>query len=144
MYCACKDYFYDISCERVAMKVLEQFFMEKEPLLSPTTAEMLGQQLVLLRNTKGWTQDKAAEQTGLHPRTLKGLELGQVNPNLSTLEQIAKGYGVTLAALFDPWKLGADGAVSHLLCKKLEEILKDPIKGQSIKTVINSLYRNLK
>lgn len=125
------------------MRVLETFTLDREVLVKTPTTILLGQQLAMLRQTKGWNQDKAAVEAKLNVRTLKDLELGNANPNLGTLIQIATAYGVTLAAIFEPWRSGNAGAEQHILCKKLEAILKHPDKGPSIRSVINSMARGL-
>lgn len=125
------------------MKVIESFFMGREQTSPSGARKTLGEQLILLRQAKGWTQETAAEASGLGLRTLKLLESGGGNPELSTLEQIANAYGVTLAAIFEPWRMGEKGTDQHLLCKKLEAILKHPSKGPAIKVVLNSMYFKL-
>lgn len=112
--------------------------------MSKTTREVLGAHLALVRQRKGWSQKTAAEAAKLNERTLKGIELGYANPNLVTLEQLADGYGITLAAMFEPWQQGSHEADSQLLYKKLVDLMGDPTLGQVLRTLINAMHRQMK
>jgi transcriptional regulator with XRE-family HTH domain len=118
--------------------------IEREILIMTDTAKILGSHLAVIRHQRGMTQEQAAAAAQINPRTLKSIELGEANANLSTLESIAVAYGVTLSAIFEPWKSGAANAEPDILCKKMREILKNPHKAQGLKLLINSLYKEIK
>jgi transcriptional regulator with XRE-family HTH domain len=54
------------------------------------------------RKRKRWTQEKAAEAAGLHPRHYQKLEEGSVNVTIGTLERLCRGFGVDVRRLFEP------------------------------------------
>jgi transcriptional regulator with XRE-family HTH domain len=54
-----------------------------------------------LRQSRQWTQEQAAEACGIGYKLYQLYELGiKKNPGLRTLEKIAGGFGLDLAALF--------------------------------------------
>lgn len=60
----------------------------------------IGARLRALRKVRGWTLDKAAEQTGVDWRHIQMVEAGQTNVTLLTLVRLAEGFGVALSAFF--------------------------------------------
>lgn len=60
----------------------------------------LGRRLRALRTSKGWTLEKAAEQTGVDWRHVQMVEVGDTNVTLLTLVRLAEGFGVPLSAFF--------------------------------------------
>ncbi len=60
-----------------------------------------------LRRRKGWSQERLAEETGLHRTYIAGIERGLRNPSLKNIVKIAQALGVTPAALLD--ELQGDG-----------------------------------
>jgi transcriptional regulator with XRE-family HTH domain len=54
----------------------------------------------LLREKKEWSQEDLAHKSGIHVTYLSGLECGRRNPTVKVLEQLAKGLGVHISALF--------------------------------------------
>jgi transcriptional regulator with XRE-family HTH domain len=63
------------------------------------THEALARKLRILRAAQGITLAEAEELTGVTRETLGALEHGQRGAYTSTLEKIARGYGVTVSAL---------------------------------------------
>lgn len=57
----------------------------------------LGAQLRALRVTRGLTQERLAEQLGVTPRYLAGIERGERNLTLDTLEALAQQLDVQVA-----------------------------------------------
>jgi len=53
------------------------------------------------RKRRGWTQLRASEEIGIHLRHVQFLEAGHVNVTVDTVDMIAKGFGVSVAALFE-------------------------------------------
>lgn len=54
-----------------------------------------------LRATKGWSQEKLAEEAGIHRTYLGGIETARRNPSLTNIIRIALALGVRVAQLFD-------------------------------------------
>ena len=54
-----------------------------------------------LRHSKGWSQEKLAEEAGMHRTYLGGIEVARRNPSLRNLIRIARALGVPVKALFD-------------------------------------------
>ena len=69
------------------------------------TAEFLalkktvGENIRRLRDKNGWTQEKAAEATGVALAHLQKIEGGRVNMTLLTLHRLARAYDVRVADL---------------------------------------------
>jgi len=53
------------------------------------------------RTRKRWTQEKAAEAAGIHPRHYQKLEEGSVNVTIGTLERLCRAFGIDVRRLFD-------------------------------------------
>jgi len=60
-----------------------------------------------LRHRKGWSQERLAEETGLHRTYIAGIERGLRNPSLKNIVKIAQALDVTASALLD--ELQGDG-----------------------------------
>lgn len=60
----------------------------------------IGMRLRQLRKARGWTQEKAAEATGVDWRHIQMIEAGQLNVTVLTLVRLAEGFGVQLGAFF--------------------------------------------
>ncbi|MGE3336020.1 MAG: helix-turn-helix domain-containing protein [Rhodospirillaceae bacterium] len=67
----------------------------------PPAAKALAQKVRQLRTKKGWSQERLAEEAGIHRVYLAGIELGQRNPSLRNLENLAHALGVSLPKLFE-------------------------------------------
>jgi transcriptional regulator with XRE-family HTH domain len=67
----------------------------------PPAAKPLAQRIRALRASKRWSQERLAEEAGIHRVYLAGIELAQRNPSLKNLENLAKALGIPLRALFD-------------------------------------------
>jgi len=50
---------------------------------------------------RGWSQERLAEEAGIHRVYLAGIELAQRNPSLKNLENLAKALGIPLPKLFE-------------------------------------------
>ena len=53
-----------------------------------------------VRQAKGLSQEKLAEEAGIHRTYLGGIELGLRNPSLRNIARIAKALGISVADLF--------------------------------------------
>jgi transcriptional regulator with XRE-family HTH domain len=50
---------------------------------------------------KDWSQERLADEAGMHRTYMWGIEQGVRNPSLRHLTRIAEALDVTLASLFD-------------------------------------------
>ena len=62
----------------------------------------IGSRLRTLRRERGWRLEDLAERTGLSKAYLSRLESGERQPSLTALFGVAKAYGVSFSALFEP------------------------------------------
>jgi transcriptional regulator with XRE-family HTH domain len=67
----------------------------------PPAAKTLARRIKSLRSRLGWSQERLAEEAGIHRVYLAGIELGQRNPSLRNLENLAHALGVSLPKLFE-------------------------------------------
>jgi transcriptional regulator with XRE-family HTH domain len=63
-------------------------------------AKSLGRQSRHLRQTKGWSQERLADEASMHRTYLWGIEQGVRNPSLRHLTRLADALGVSIASLF--------------------------------------------
>ncbi|QSO48761.1 helix-turn-helix domain-containing protein [Alicyclobacillus mengziensis] len=63
---------------------------------------IIGSNLRRIREAKGWSQDKAAELSGISRPAYRNIETGASTPKVSTLQSIADGLGVKLQDLITP------------------------------------------
>jgi len=59
-----------------------------------------------LRQTKGWSLDRAASETGVSKAMLGQIERGESSPTIATMWKISKGFHKSLSSLLEP---SADG-----------------------------------
>jgi transcriptional regulator with XRE-family HTH domain len=60
-----------------------------------------GERLRILRLKKGFSQEKLAELAGLHRTYVGGVERGERNPTLATLNNLARALDISIAELVD-------------------------------------------
>ena len=56
--------------------------------------KVFGQNVRRYRETKGWSQEKLAEVSGLHRTYISGIERGTRNPTILIVEQLAQALNV--------------------------------------------------
>jgi len=54
-----------------------------------------------LRASKGWSQERLAEEAGMHRTYVWGIEHGARNPSLRHLTNLSEALGVALQSLFE-------------------------------------------
>ncbi len=54
----------------------------------------LGENVRRIRESKGWSQDKLSEASGLHRTYISGIERGIRNPTIKIVQKIAIALGV--------------------------------------------------
>ncbi|MGI5967567.1 MAG: helix-turn-helix domain-containing protein [Anaerotruncus rubiinfantis] len=62
-------------------------------------AKNLGENIVRLRQLKGWTQEDLAHYADLTVASISKIERGVTNPTLKTLDKIADALGVETDSL---------------------------------------------
>jgi len=64
------------------------------------TMQIIGQKIKTLREQQSLSQRTLAEQSGISASSLSQLEAGQSSPSVATLEKLADGLGIAVAAFF--------------------------------------------
>ena len=62
----------------------------------------IGSRLRALRRERGWRLEDLAERTGLSKAYISRLESGERQPSLTALFGLARAYGMSFSALFEP------------------------------------------
>lgn len=71
--------------------------------MQDSAANRFKKRLRALRKERGWTQEVAAEKSGVGYKLFQLYELGiKQNPGLLTLEKIARGFGLDVSELLAP------------------------------------------
>ena len=66
-----------------------------------TAVAALGRRVRALRDAKGWSQERLAEQADLDRSYIAGIEVGARNPSVKALERLATALSVRLSELFE-------------------------------------------
>lgn len=66
-----------------------------------TVAKALGRRIRQLRKAKGWSQERLADEAGMHRTYMWGIEQGVRNPSVRHLTQVADALNVPIAGLFN-------------------------------------------
>lgn len=61
----------------------------------------LGRRVRSLRDAKGWSQERLAEQADLDRSYIAGIEVGARNPSVKALERLAAALSVRISELFE-------------------------------------------
>ena len=61
----------------------------------------LGKNIKKYRLQQGFTQEKLAEKTQVHPTYIGKIELGKINPSVKRLFVISRALGIKLSDIFD-------------------------------------------
>lgn len=73
----------------------------RKRIFDETVIKALGNRIRELRKQKNLSQQELSFRSGLILSQIGRIEIGSINPTLSTLSQISKGLDVTLKELFD-------------------------------------------
>ncbi|HBU83666.1 MULTISPECIES: helix-turn-helix domain-containing protein [Paenibacillus] len=89
--------------------------------------ESVGNRIRELRKAKGWTQEQLAEAAGLHYSYIGGVERGDRNISLETLEKIINGFQVPAEEIFkfqeeSEYKRALDEHITLISGKSSDEI----------------------
>ena len=64
-------------------------------------AKSLGKRVRALRTARGWSQERLAEEAGMHRTYMWGIEQGTRNPSLRHLSRLSDALGVPLHSIFE-------------------------------------------
>ena len=67
--------------------------------------------LRVLRNGRGWSLDRTAQETGVSKAMLGQIERCESSPTIATLWKIASGFQTSLSSLIEPAPVGSPDAV---------------------------------
>ena len=107
----------------------------------------VGRNLVVIRERRMWTQARLAEEAGVSPTTVSGIESGRISrPHFGTLRKLARALGVEPEELVSPSSLAEGEAPSALSLEWAmssgEEEFERELEEASIE-MLNSLFREL-
>jgi transcriptional regulator with XRE-family HTH domain len=106
-----------------------------------------GRNLVTLRERRMWTQARLAEEAGVSPTTVSGIESGRISrPHFGTLRKLARALGVEPEELVSPPPASEAEVFSPLSLEWAmssgEEEFERELEGASIER-LNSLFHEL-
>jgi transcriptional regulator with XRE-family HTH domain len=61
----------------------------------------LGRRVRKLRTDRGWSQERLADEAGMHRTYMWGIEQGMRNPSVRHLVRLADALNIPVKALFD-------------------------------------------
>jgi transcriptional regulator with XRE-family HTH domain len=64
-------------------------------------AKALGKRIREIRTTKGWSQERLADESEMHRTYMWGIEQGVRNPSVRHLTRLADALGVLLRTFFE-------------------------------------------
>ena len=99
-------------------------------------AKILGQRIRNYRTSKGLSQEKLAELSGVHPTYIGQIERGEKNATIESIEKIAVALNVSLSQLFE--KLGGECEGARNIPLECYEFLSEKTKKEQ-----ENLYRIL-
>ena len=66
-----------------------------------TVQQLFGSRVRKLRKLKGWSQERFADECGLHRTYIGAIERGERNVSLNNIHAIAKALDISVKELFD-------------------------------------------
>jgi transcriptional regulator with XRE-family HTH domain len=63
--------------------------------------QRLGQNLRRLRDEKGWSQERFADEAGIHRTYVSDIERGARNPTIMIVEKLARPFGLKANVLLE-------------------------------------------
>lgn len=82
----------------------------------------VGKRIKIVRQRSGLTQDQLAEQVGLSPKYISGIERGVENPTMNILIRVAKMLGVEP---YDLFLFGESEENEKALRKGIEKMVRE-------------------
>ncbi len=87
----------------------------------------VGKRIKIVRQRSGLTQDQLAEQVGLSPKYISGIERGVENPTMDIFIRLAKMLGVEP---YDLFLFGESEESEKALRKGIEKMVRDADMGK--------------
>jgi transcriptional regulator with XRE-family HTH domain len=87
-----------MSRSRSEVASTEHSAVRKRPELM---VKALGRRIRQLRTDKGWSQERLAEEAGMHRTYMWGIEQGMRNPSVRHLIRLADALEIPIKGLFD-------------------------------------------
>ncbi|MGC5774876.1 helix-turn-helix domain-containing protein [Paenibacillus pabuli] len=105
--------------------------------------ESVGNRIRELRKAKGWTQEQLAEAAGLHYSYIGGVERGDRNISLETLEKIINGLQISAEEIFkfkeeSEYNRALDEHITLISGKSSDEITS---LTKMVKEVLNTIEK---
>jgi len=91
---------------------------------------ILGHNVCIRRNSRGWTQEKLAEKVGVSKNTISDIEKGDKFAHAKTLVQLAIAFETEVYELLKPKDVSPDKIVD-VIARYSEEVRKAVDKIQS-------------
>jgi transcriptional regulator with XRE-family HTH domain len=91
----------------------------------------LGERLRELRSQRRWRLKDLAQRSGLSIPYLSDLERGRTNPSLTTLQTLARAYGISVNDLLSPVDFYGERSRASFP-QGLLELAEDPLLGVGI------------
>ncbi|QYA42103.1 helix-turn-helix domain-containing protein [Macrococcoides bohemicum] len=66
-----------------------------------STPNKISEQIISLRNRRGWTQQQLADKVGVSKQSVSNWETGEKLPRMGKLEELAKIFNVTVSYIVD-------------------------------------------
>ncbi|MDP8949678.1 MAG: helix-turn-helix domain-containing protein [Actinomycetota bacterium] len=109
--------------------------------------DTVGRKLVVIRERRMWTQARLADEAGVSPTTVSGIENGRISrPHFGTLRKLARALGVEPEEFVSPSDSEEGDVPSSLSLEWAmssgEEEFERGLEGASIER-LNSLFREL-
>ena len=99
----------------------------------------VGKRIKIVRQRNGLTQDQLAEQVGLSPKYISGIERGVENPTMDTLLRVAN---VLRVEPYDLFLLGESEESEKALRKGIDKMLREA-DGQKIQLYFDVMRKIL-
>ena len=103
-----------------------------------TLSRIIGERLRAYRNQLNWSQERLAEQAGLHPTYIGQLERGEKNATIEIISKISAALGVSLSKLFE--NISPTNSCEDIPSKCYDIIQMQPAKDQEdLFTILNQI-----
>ncbi len=105
-----------------------------------------GDRIRNLRKSRGFSQESFAEKADLHPTYIGGVERGERNLSLNSIEKIANALEISLSELFNFHTTEKPTTEDELLTGEILGLVRDlePKSKRLVTKVLKSLVKELK
>lgn len=91
--------------------------------------QLIGEKIRLIRKNKGLSQEALGHKAELHYTYIGGIERGEKNCSIDTLNKIADALQINIAELFSfPISIQEEKALRSILTKKINQLSPDSLK----------------